>query len=86
MLLYSLNTLTVPSSVLELVLPHQMASLIRGGANAGPCKNDELWPRGTPKRHAEAFTPPRARSNSACTQAKVPSQGWQSCQKCYKIN
>lgn len=34
--------LNVPSSVLEFVLPHQMASLMRGGANAGPCKKDEL--------------------------------------------
>jgi len=32
----------LPSSVLEFVLPHQMASLMRGGANAGPCRKDEL--------------------------------------------
>jgi hypothetical protein len=56
--------LSIPSSVLELVLPHQMASLMRGGANAGPCRNDELCPSGTPRRDAEAFTPPIARSSS----------------------
>jgi hypothetical protein len=61
--------LSLPSSVLELVLPHQMASLMRGGANAGPCKKDELCPRGTPKSVAEALTPPIARSNSPYIQA-----------------
>jgi hypothetical protein len=30
------NHMTIPSSVVEFVLPHQMASLMRGGANAGP--------------------------------------------------
>lgn len=54
----------VPSSVAEFVLPHQMASLIRGGAKAGPCKKDELCPKGTPRSDAEALTPPSALSSS----------------------
>ena len=65
--------LSLPSSVLELVLPDHMASLMRGDANAGPCKKDELCPRGTPKSVAEAFTPPIARSNSPYNQAWVKS-------------
>jgi hypothetical protein len=32
----------LPSSVVEFVLSHQIASLIRGGANAEPSWNDEL--------------------------------------------
>lgn len=58
--------LTLPSSVVEFVLPHQMASLIRGGANAGPWRKEELCPKGTPRRDADATTPPNARSSSPC--------------------
>ena len=54
----------VPSSVVELVLPHQIASLIRGGAKAGPCRKEELCPSGTPRSDVEALTPPKDRSNS----------------------
>lgn len=46
------------------MLPHQIASLIRGGANAGPWRNEELCPRGTPRRDDEATTPPNARTSS----------------------
>lgn len=56
----------VPSSVVELVLPHQMASLIRGGANAGPWRNDELCPKGTPRSDVDATAPPKARTSSPC--------------------
>lgn len=36
-LMHSKNkNFVVPSSVVELVLPHQIASLMRGGAKAGP--------------------------------------------------
>lgn len=54
----------LPSSVVEFVLPSQMASLIRGGANAGPWRNDELCPRGIPRRDEEATAPPKARTSS----------------------
>lgn len=62
---------TLPSSVLEFVLPHHMASLIRGGANAGPWRNEELCPKGTPRRDADATTPPNARNSSPCYQKKL---------------
>ena len=55
-----------PASVVALVLPHQMASRMRGGANAGPCKKDELWPRGTPSKQVVALAPPNSRIFSAC--------------------
>lgn len=54
-----------PASVVALVLPHQMASRMRGGANAGPCRKDELWPKGTPSRHVVAVAPPNSRIFSA---------------------
>jgi len=41
-----------------------MASLMRGGANAGPCRNDELCPKGTPRRDEVALAPPKARTSS----------------------
>ena len=59
-----MGKILLPSSVLEFVLPHQIASLMRGGAKAGPCRKDELWPKGTPSSDAEALTPPKARSSS----------------------
>ena len=54
----------LPSSVVAFVLPHQIASLIRGGANAGPWRNDELCPKGTPRRDDDALAPPKARTSS----------------------
>lgn len=53
-----------PSSVVEFVLPSQMASLILGGAKAGPWRNDELCPRGIPRRDEDATEPPKARTSS----------------------
>lgn len=61
-----MNARGLPSSVVEFVLPHHMASLIRGGANAGPWRNEELCPKGTPIRDVEATTPPKARNSSPC--------------------
>lgn len=61
----------LPSSVVEFVLPHQMASLIRGGANAGPWRKEELCPKGTPRRDADAATPPKARRSSPCCKDKL---------------
>jgi hypothetical protein len=63
------NHMTIPSSVVEFVLPHQMASLMRGGANAGPWRNDELCPKGTPRSDEVATAPPKARTSSPCKEA-----------------
>lgn len=48
-----------------------MASLIRGGANAGPWRNEELCPRGIPRREEEATEPPKARTSSPFRKKKV---------------
>ncbi len=71
--LYGRRHLITPVSVVELVLPHQIASRIRGGENAGPCRNDELWPSGTPRRHEVAIAPPLDRTCSPC---KPISHAW----------
>lgn len=57
--------------MLEFVLPHQIASLMRGGAKAGPWRKDELCPSGTPRSDAEAVTPPKARRSSAWMSKKM---------------
>lgn len=61
----------LPSSVVEFVLPHHIASLIRGGAKAGPWRNEELCPSGTPSKDDEATTPPTARKSSPFEREKV---------------
>lgn len=61
------NIFLIPSSVEELVLPHQIASLILGGAKAGPWRKEELWPSGTPRSDVEALAPPKRRTNSPYT-------------------
>ena len=45
----------IPSSKVEFVLPHQIASLTWGGAKVGPSRKEELWLSGTPRRAVVAF-------------------------------
>ncbi|CAI0452586.1 unnamed protein product [Linum tenue] len=60
------SSIILPSSVVELVLPHHIASRMRGGAKAGPCRNEELCPNGIPSNELVATAPPSARTTAPC--------------------
>ena len=54
----------LPSSVVEFALPHQIPSQMKGGANEGPSRNNELCPKGTPRRVEVATAPPKLCTSS----------------------